>query len=234
MKIAVGLSGGVDSSVSAHLLKEAGHDVTGVYLECWRAPGCRAEEDRKDALAVALDLEIPFRSLDFRKEYRDRVVEIFFEDYRKGLTPNPDVWCNTEIKFGMFYEWAMSQGFDAIATGHYAQILPAGDVGDQAFQMARSADEKKDQTYFLYRTRQDQLPHVLFPIGHLTKDEVRVEAKKRNIIVADKPDSQGICFIGDINVHDFLKEHLGEKPGDVLDVEGNVIGSHKGHWYPHS
>jgi tRNA-specific 2-thiouridylase len=227
MKIAVGLSGGVDSSVSAHLLKEAGHDVTGVYLECWRAPGCRAEEDRKDALSVALDLGIPFRSLDFRKEYRDRVVEIFFEDYRRGLTPNPDVWCNTEIKFGLFYSWAMAQGFDAIATGHYAQVLQADDI----LTLSRSKDEKKDQTYFLYRTRQDQLSHVLFPIGHLTKDEVRVEAQKRNILVAGKPDSQGICFIGDINVHDFLKEHLGEKPGDVLDVEGNVIGSHKGHWF---
>ncbi len=227
MKVAVGLSGGVDSSLSAHLLVEAGHEVTGVYLECWRAPGCRAEDDRKDALNVALDLQIPFRSLDFRREYRERVVEIFFDDYRRGLTPNPDIWCNTEIKFGLFYEWARKQGFDAIATGHYAQILPK----DGELVLARSADEKKDQTYFLYRTRQDQLPHVLFPIGHFTKEQVREEAKKRNILVAAKPDSQGICFIGDINVRDFLKENLGEKPGDVLDVEGNVIGRHDGHWF---
>ncbi len=230
MKVAVGLSGGVDSSLSAHLLKEAGHDVTGVYLECWKAPGCRAEEDRKDALAVALELEIPFRTLDFKDAYRQRVVEIFFEDYKKGLTPNPDVWCNTEIKFGLFYDWAMAQGFDAIATGHYARV-GKGIEGQPTLHMLRSADEKKDQTYFLYRTEQEQLSHILFPIGHLTKKQVREEAKRRNIVVAGKPDSQGICFIGDINVHDFLKERFGELPGDVLDMEGNVVGKHKGHWF---
>ncbi len=227
MKIALGMSGGVDSSVSAHVLKEAGHDVTGVFLQCWRAPGCRADEDRKDALAVALDLGIPFESLDFIQAYRDQVVERFFEDYRRGLTPNPDVWCNTAIKFGLFYDWAMSHGFDAVATGHYAQIgsqegLPV---------LLRGADEKKDQTYFLYKTLQEQLEHIVFPIGHWQKSQVREEAVKRNIAVASKPDSQGICFIGDINVRDFLREHLGEKPGDVLDVDGTIIGKHQGVWF---
>lgn len=229
MKVALGMSGGVDSSLSAHLLKEAGHEVIGVFLECWRAPGCRAEEDRKDALAVALDLDIPFRTLDFKEAYRQKVVEIFFADYERGLTPNPDVWCNTEIKFGLFYDWAMKQGFDAIATGHYAQIGRA--EGNGEFRMLRSVDEKKDQTYFLYRTEQEQLAHILFPIGHLTKQAVREAAKVRKIPVAEKPDSQGICFIGDINVHDFLRERFGEKPGDVLDIDGNVVGRHNGHWF---
>lgn len=229
MKVAVGLSGGVDSSLSAHLLVQAGHDVTGVYLECWKAPGCRAEEDRKDALAVALQLGIPFRTLDFKEAYRERVVEIFFEDYKRGLTPNPDVWCNTEIKFGLFYDWAMQQGFEAIATGHYARV--EGGETPESFHLMRSVDEKKDQTYFLYRTDQDQLSHILFPIGHLTKSQVREEAKARNIVVASKADSQGICFIGDIDVRQFLKDRFGENPGDVLDVDGNVIGSHKGHWF---
>lgn len=226
MKIALGMSGGVDSSVSAALLLDAGHEVTGVYLECWRAPGCRAEEDRKDALAVALDLGIPFRVLDFREAYRERVVETFFEDYSRGLTPNPDIWCNTEIKFGLFYDWAMKQGFEAVATGHYAQVLRH----DDSFVLARGVDVKKDQSYFLYRTRQDQLSHIVFPIGHLTKAQVREIARERNIQVASKPDSQGICFIGDIDVREFLRERLGEKPGDVLDFEGNVIGRHQGHW----
>lgn len=250
MKIALGMSGGVDSSVCAALLKDAGHEVTGVFLECWRAPGCRAENDRRDALAVALDLNLPFRVLDFKEAYRQRVVEIFFRDYELGLTPNPDVWCNTEIKFGLFYDWAMSQGFDAVATGHYAQILSTETLstkipGGDSFQklsprekhgqigshvLGRGADEKKDQSYFLYRTRAEQLPHIIFPIGHLTKDEVRAIAKQKELLVADKPDSQGICFIGDINVRDFLKERLGEQEGDVLDIDGNVIGRHQGHW----
>ncbi len=251
MKIALGMSGGVDSSLSAALLKDAGHEVTGVFLECWRAPGCRAEEDRKDALAVALDLGLPFRVLDFRDAYRERVVEEFFRAYERGLTPNPDIWCNTEIKFGLFYDWAIKQGFDAIATGHYAQILLTGMIPTRPFPeridsglippevgsgrnhslvLARGMDEKKDQTYFLYRLRQDQLDHVVFPIGHLTKAEVRRLAKEKGIPVADKPDSQGICFIGDIDVREFLRARLGEKPGDVLDPDGNIIGRHQGVW----
>jgi tRNA-specific 2-thiouridylase len=228
MKVAIGLSGGVDSSVSAHLLKEQGHELTGVFLECWRAPGCRAEEDRKDALQVALELGIPFQVLDFKDAYRGRVVDRFLEDYRRGLTPNPDIWCNTEIKFGLFYDWAMANGFDAVATGHYARVEKDS---SGVFNMLRGADEKKDQTYFLYRTKQEQLEHILFPIGHLQKQEVRPLAAERKIHVADKPDSQGICFIGDINVHNFLRDELGENPGDVLDTDGNVIGTHQGHWF---
>lgn len=230
-KVALGMSGGVDSSLCAYLLKEQGYQVTGVYLECWRAPGCRTEEDRKDALKVALELDIPFQVLDFKQQYKDRVVEYFFNEYEAGRTPNPDVLCNKEIKFGMFYDWAMEQGFDYVATGHYAQ-LEIGDQGsDTSYFLATSTDIKKDQTYFLYRLRQEQLAHILFPIGHLTKQQVREEAKRRDIPVAEKPDSQGICFIGEINVHNFLKERLGENPGEVVNTKGEVMGRHTGLWF---
>lgn len=223
-KVAIGLSGGVDSSVSASMLVEQGYEVTGVYLECWRAPGCRTEEDRQDALKIALQLNIPFQVLDFKEAYRQRVVEYFFAEYEAGRTPNPDVMCNKEIKFGLFYDWAMEQGFDFVATGHYAQVK-------NGKQLITSTDAKKDQTYFLYRLQQNQLAHILFPIGHLTKDQVRKEATARNLPVANKPDSQGICFIGEINVHNFLRERLGENPGEVINSKGEVMGTHKGLWF---
>lgn len=226
-KVALGMSGGVDSSLSAYLLLEVGYEVTGIYLECWRAPGCRTEEDRKDALKVALELGIKFEVLDFKQAYKDRVVEYFFKEYEAGRTPNPDVMCNKEIKFGMFYDWAMEQGFDYVATGHYAAIEEIN--GKKSLTIP--ADTHKDQTYFLYRMRQEQLEHILFPLGQLTKAEVRTEAKKRGIAVANKPDSQGICFIGEINVHNFLKERLGENPGEVVNTTGEVIGTHKGLWF---
>ena len=201
--IALGMSGGVDSSLCAHLLTEQGYDVTGVYLECWKAPGCRSEQDRKDALKVALELDIPFQVLDFKQAYRDRVVEYFFEEYQAGRTPNPDVVCNREIKFGLFYDWAMEQGFDAVATGHYA-ALAANDAGTP--QLVVPKDDYKDQTYFLWQLRPKQLRHSVFPLADLTKDEVRAAAEDRGIHVADKDDSVGICFIGDIDVHAFLEE----------------------------
>lgn len=222
-RVAVGMSGGVDSSVTAHFLVEQGYDVTGVYLECWRAPGCRSEEDRADALKVALKLGIPFHVLDFKETYKNKVVEYFFREYEAGRTPNPDVLCNKEIKFGLFYDWAMDQGFDFVATGHYAKIAENS--------LVIPADTKKDQTYFLYLLRKEQLSHVLFPLGNLTKPEVREAAVKRDIHVADKKDSVGICFIGDINVHEFLKERLGEKPGDVVTTKGTIIGKHTGLWF---
>lgn len=230
-KVALGMSGGVDSSVCAHLLKEKGYDVTGVFLECWRAPGCRSEEDRKDALQVALELDIPFQVLDFKEAYKNRVVEYFFAEYEAGRTPNPDVMCNKEIKFGLFYDWAMKQGFEYVATGHYAQVLRVEEAGEKRAYLEAAKDEHKDQTYFLYRLQETQLHHILFPIGHLTKPEVRQEAEQRGLHVAKKKDSVGICFIGDINVHNFLKERLGENPGEVVDTKGNVIGSHKGLWF---
>ncbi len=232
VKVALGMSGGVDSSLCAHLLLEQGYDVTGVYLECWRAPGCRSEEDRKDALQVALKLGIPFKVLDFKKEYKENVVEYFFKEYEKGLTPNPDIMCNKEIKFGMFYDWAMENQFDFIATGHYAKIYEVETQdGVVSKQLEIPKDERKDQTYFLYLINQDQVNHTLFPLQNINKKEVRKEAEKRGIHVANKKDSVGICFIGDINVHQFLKERLGENPGNVVDTSGNIIGSHKGLWF---
>ncbi len=226
-KVALGMSGGVDSSVCAHLLVEQGYEVTGVFLECWRAPGCRSEEDRKDALTVALNLNIPFQVLDFKDTYKQKVVEYFFSEYEAGRTPNPDVMCNKEIKFGLFYDWAMANGFDYVATGHYAQI----EESDGVKHLASAVDEHKDQTYFLYLLNQPQLEHILFPIGHLKKPQVRTEAEKRGLHNAAKKDSVGICFIGDINVHNFLFERLGENPGDVVDTQGNVIGKHTGLWF---
>lgn len=227
-KVALGMSGGVDSSLAAKLLVDQGYEVTGVYLECWRAPGCRTEEDRQDALKVALSLGIPFRVLDFKQTYKDKVVEYFFNEYEAGRTPNPDVMCNKEIKFGLFYEWAMKNGFDYLATGHYAQILTDGQ--GQSY-LGSSTDTHKDQTYFLYKMTQDQVEHTLFPIGHLTKTAVRQLATAHHLHVASKKDSVGICFIGDINVHEFLRERLGENPGDVVDTAGNVIGKHQGLWF---
>lgn len=235
IKVALGMSGGVDSSTCAHFLVEQGYDVTGVFLECWRAPGCRSEEDRKDALKVALDLGIPFKVLDFKKAYKDKVVKYFFDEYEKGLTPNPDVMCNKEIKFGLFCDWAMENGFDFVATGHYAKVVSgkdkAGDEEGGKKQLAIPADAHKDQTYFLYLMNESQVAHTIFPLQDLTKEMVREEAKKRNLHVSAKKDSVGICFIGDINVHEFLKERLGENPGEVVDTAGNVIGSHKGLWF---
>lgn len=222
-KIALGMSGGVDSSLCAHLLKEQGYQVTGVFLECWRAPGCRTDQDRKDALKVALELNIPFQVLDFKQAYKDKVVEYFFAEYEASRTPNPDVMCNKEIKFGLFYDWAIEQGFDAVATGHYAKTING--------QLLIPKDKHKDQTYFLYLLTQEQLRRIVFPLGDFTKNEVRAEAEKRNIHVAHKPDSVGICFIGDINVRQFLQDRLGKKRGEVINIEGNVIGTHDGIWF---
>ncbi len=239
-RVAVGLSGGVDSSLSAALLVEAGCDVTGVFLECWRAPGCRVDEDRKDALDVAMGLEIPYKVLDFKKEYKERVVDYFYREYEAGRTPNPDTMCNREIKFGMFYDWAMKNGFDYVATGHYARVTrqQAGAKLDSSpfafaqgklaqndkFVLMRGADEKKDQSYFLYQLRPEQLEHVLFPIGGMKKSEVREEAKKRGLKTASKPDSQGICFIGPVNVNSFLKERLPVDRGQVVIGRSRIAG----------
>ena len=219
-RVAIGLSGGVDSAVSAALLVEQGYGVTGVFLECWKEPGCRTDEDRKDALGVALKLKIPFKVLDFKREYKARVVDYFYSEYKAGKTPNPDVMCNKEIKFGLFYDWAMKQGFDFVGTGHYARV--------KNNQLLRGVDGKKDQTYFLYRLREEQLGHILFPVGEMTKAQVRAEARKRHLPVADKPDSTGICFIGERNFKDFLSQYIESSKGNFVDVSGRVLGQHDG------
>lgn len=234
-RVAVGLSGGVDSSVSAALLVEQGYEVTGVYLTCWSGPGCRSEADRKDALDIALQLGIPFEHLDFQQAYKDKVYEYMIREYQAGRTPNPDVMCNREIKFGLFYDWAMAQGFDYVATGHYAQIQSRKSKveslnSSENFRLMRSVDEHKDQTYFLYRLRQEQLEHILFPIGHLTKTQVREEAKKRGLLTAEKPDSVGVCFIGEVPMSEFLQERIKPKQGKIRIGELEV-GTHKGVWF---
>jgi len=263
-RVALGLSGGVDSAVSAAILKEQGYEVTGVFIICYRGPRCRTDEDRKDALDVALKLEIPFEVLDFRKAYQEKVLEYFKAEYAAGRTPNPDIVCNREIKFGLFYQWALRQAqghrrFDYIATGHYARIgcscQPDLDVlgclkasarlhrfakqygqgcarQSRVCQLLCSRDEHKDQTYFLYQLRAEQLQHILFPIGGMTKTEVRREAEKRDLPVVAKPDSQGICFIGEVPIREFLKKMgIKEKVGEVVNMEGKVIGTHKGVWF---
>jgi tRNA-specific 2-thiouridylase len=221
MKVAVGLSGGVDSALSAALLIEQGYQVTGVFLECWNEPGCRTDADRQDALKVALKLKIPFKVLDFKREYRQRVLDMAYREFKKGRTPNPDIWCNREIKFGLFLNWVMKHGFDYVATGHYAQI--------KKLHLFQSIDKDKDQTYFLALLKQVQLRRVLFPIGHLTKKQVRAEAKKRGLPVWNKKDSTGICFIGhDLSFKKFLQRKIKIHKGEVIDTKNRVIGEHDG------
>lgn len=250
-KVALGLSGGVDSAVAAVLLREKGYEVTGIFMVCYQGPGCRTDRDRKDALDTALELGIPFEVIDFRQEYEEKVLKYFLAEYEAGRTPNPDVRCNREIKFGMFYrEMIQKRGFDYIATGHYARIecsrQPDLDVLAACHKMAasgcarqsrvcrllQSIDRNKDQTYFLHQLREEQLGHILFPVGGMTKDEVREEALKRNLPTAKKPDSQGICFVGEVSISKMLKQMgITEKAGEVVDVGGKVLGRHRGVWF---
>lgn len=223
-KIALGLSGGVDSAVSARLLLDQGYEVTGVYLECYREVGCRADGDRQDALEVALSLRIPFVSLDFREIYREKVLNYFYQQYEAGKTPNPDLLCNLEVKFGPFYAWAMRHGFDGVATGHYARI--------KEHKLYTAVDKLKDQTYFLALVDEAKWSRVIFPIGELEKSQVRALAHKYELVVADKADSTGVCFVGEVGLRDFLGLQVGEKTGAVMKKnargEWTQIGEHKG------
>jgi len=231
----VGLSGGVDSAVSSCLLKEQGYNVVGVFMKNWSGDDyglqaeCPWEEDQKDAEAVCKQIGIEFRSLNFEKEYRDKVVEYFFNEYSKGRTPNPDVMCNKEIKFKLFLEKAKCLGADLIATGHYA-IRMNDEFGNP--HMLKGMDANKDQTYFLYNLTKEQLSKTLFPIGDLQKPEVRKLAERFNLPNAKKPDSQGICFIGEINVLKFLMKRIPEKEGDIIDIDTQKkVGTHKGVYF---
>ncbi len=230
----MGMSGGVDSSVAALLLKQAGYNVTGVFIKCYNVDGC-AERDAEDARRVAGQIGIPFYVFDFEKEYKKGVVDYMIEGYRAGLTPNPDVMCNREIKFGLFLKRARELGADYVATGHYVrlthnkqQTTNNNSKGEQGYMLRIARDTNKDQSYFLWTLTQNELKHCLFPLGNLTKPQVRVLAKKAGLVTAEKKDSQGICFLGMVDVKDFLKQFIKAKKGNVLSVDGEVIGEHDG------
>ena len=228
-KVFVGLSGGVDSAVSAALLKERGFDVTGVFIKVWQPDflPCSWRDERRDAMRVCITLNIPFLFFDFEEEYKKGVVDKMIAEYKVGRTPNPDVLCNREIKFGAFWKRAKEMGADYIATGHYSQVEEV-DKLKKLYKLREGKDKEKDQSYFLWTLSQDDLAHTLFPIGHLEKSEVRELARKYHLPVSEKKDSQGICFIGDISMEEFLSHFVSTKPGTVLNAEGEIIGTHSG------
>lgn len=226
-KVFVGLSGGVDSSYSAYLLKQSGYDVVGVFIKTWQPDfvECTWKSERLDAMRVAAHLNIPFYTFDAEEVYRKEVGEYMISEYAAGRTPNPDVFCNREVKFGAFYKWARAQGADYIATGHYARV----DNSDEGVRLLRGVDVKKDQSYFLWTLKEEILAHVFFPIGHLTKDEVRAGAEEAEIPVFAKKDSQGVCFLGPIDLEDFIEHFITLEEGVVIDDEtGREIGRHRG------
>jgi len=235
-RVFVGMSGGVDSSVAAFLLKKEEYDVTGVYINGFNVDGC-SERDAEDARRVADHLGIPFYVIDAREDYFEYVVQYMIQGYKKGLTPNPDVMCNKEIKFGIFLDKALKLGADYIATGHYIRLVTSNqqlvtsknyELPITNYRLLSAKDVNKDQSYFLWTLTQEQLKHCLFPVGDYTKPEIREIAKKAKLPTAEKKDSQGICFLGKVKLPEFLKEYITPKRGDVLDTEGNKIGEHEG------
>ena len=259
------MSGGVDSSVSALLLKQTGYDVTGVFIKVWqpeffepartrpngcssgrmnkkeilnRSGGCTWRQDRLDAMRVCAKLDIPFVTLNLEDEYKNEVVDYMIEEYKRGRTPNPDVMCNKYVKFGGFFDWAMKQGADYVATGHYARIQKIKNIHSTIranegydYKMLAGDDKNKDQSYFLWTLTQTQLSKTLFPVGNIEKPEVRKLAEKYGLSTAIKKDSQGLCFIGKIDIKDFLKNYIKEKKGKVLNEAGKKIGEHDGVFY---
>ncbi len=257
-KVLIALSGGIDSAVSAYLLIKQGYEVEAAFMKNWSSTAgllkneCPWLIDRQDALRVAAFLKIPMHTLDFEKQYGDTVMDYFFKEYKAGRTPNPDVMCNKEIKFKLLYNWAIKNGFDYLATGHYAQVscsviptetkvyLGSGGIPPlsrmhsfgrddrSVFQLIRSKDEFKDQTYFIYNIKTNQLPHILFPIGGMKKSAVRALARKLKLPNAEKKESMGLCFVGKIRLKDFLEQKLKPKIGPIVDQNGKEIGEHQG------
>lgn len=228
--VVLGMSGGVDSAVSAYLLKRQGYNVVALFMHNWEEEDngcCTAEQDWEDVKRVSDKLGIAYYSVNFAKEYRERVFAYFLEEYAKGRTPNPDVLCNREIKFGPFADYAKALGADYIATGHYCGILHDGEV----HYLLKAKDQNKDQTYFLNQLSQRQLSNVLFPLAEFTKNEVRQMAQELGLVNAKKKDSTGICFIGERNFRKFLQSYLPNQPGKIVDTFGNVVGEHVGLMY---
>ncbi len=235
-RVFVGMSGGVDSSASAALLKQQGFDVVGVFIKTWHPDfiECNEEDEKRDAMRVCAYLNVPFLELDLEDVYKKGVADYMIAEYKKGRTPNPDVFCNSEVKFGAFMDWAIKKGADFVATGHYAQNLklvgcrtPGIQVSDTR-QLCKAKDPSKDQSYFLWKLKKEQLSNILFPIGHLKKVEVRKLAIKFKLPVAKKKDSQGICFLGDIDLKDFLKHYIKSRSGVVKNEKGEEVGVHDG------
>ena len=229
-RVVIGMSGGVDSSVAAYLLKQQGYDVIGLFMHNWEEEDggyCTSADDWNDVIGVCGKLGIPYYSVNFAKEYMDRVFKYFLDEYSKGRTPNPDVLCNREIKFGPFAEYASKLGADFVATGHYCDINRDG----EKTVLLTAADDNKDQTYFLNQVKTAQLKNVMFPLGNMKKPEVREIAEREGLVTAKKKDSTGICFIGERKFRKFLSEYLPGKKGKIVDTEGKVIGEHLGLMY---
>ena len=234
MRIVVGLSGGVDSSVAAYLLKQQGHEVIGLFMRNWNDASVTLEdecpwvEDSNDALLVAQKLGIPFQVIDMSELYKERIVDYMFAEYEKGRTPNPDILCNREVKFDVFLQTALSLGADKVATGHYARVSSFVDErGEEIYQLLAGKDNNKDQSYFLCQLNQNQLSKALFPIGKLTKPEVREIAREIGLVTADKKDSQGLCFIGKVSLPTFLQQQLIPKEGEIVEIFSDYKEFHK-------
>ena len=263
-KVFVAMSGGVDSSVAAALLKRGGFDVVGVYMKCWQdGEACTSQDDERSARLAAAHLGIPFYTWNFLKEYKERVVDYMLKGYAEGVTPNPDMMCNKEIKFGLFFEKAMKLGADFVATGHYARIVrhsisdkhlvppqrggrvarsapdPSGPCSGACASLSENAvphlleavDKNKDQSYFLSFIKPEVLSHILFPVGEYTKPQVRELARKFGLPNAERKDSQGICFVGKVDVVDFLKQYIASRAGEIVNMAGQVLGTHEGSMY---
>ena len=223
-KVVIALSGGVDSSVAAFLLKKKGYDLIGLFMKNWHdenvtiSDECPWLEDSNDAMLVAEKLNIPFQTVDLSKEYKERIIDYMFDEYSRGNTPNPDILCNREIKFDVFMDIAISLGADYVATGHYCRVIEDNNNEDVTYQLHAGIDNLKDQSYFLCQLNQSQLKQIIFPIGDLSKTEVRKIARENNLITAEKKDSQGLCFVGKVSLPDFLQQKLKKRTGDVIEI----------------